>query len=153
MVSKTVSKADLDAQLLLKANKQTVANALQRKANKTDIDTKMAKIEGALLLNTTGNGKSVVERLSEIEKAVEDCVMQIDLSLDEKISKKVNTLEDEMKKICTRDMKRVETELLILNTNFSTLSTEHRSLEERVRSLTSLGIDGGSRRTDSEVQS
>ena len=29
-------------------------------------------------------------------------------------------------------MQRVDTELLILNTNFSTLSTEHRALQEKV---------------------
>ena len=30
-------------------------------------------------------------------------------------------------------MQRVDTELLILNTNFATLSTEHRNLEEKCK--------------------
>ena len=133
LVSKTVSKADFDSQLLLKANKQTVANALQRKANKVDLESKLGKIEQALQLNTTGNGKTLLERLNDLEKSLQDQTTHLDLTLDEKMSKKLNTVEAEIKKICTRDMQRVDTELLILNTNFSTLSTEYRALEEKVR--------------------
>ena len=75
----------------------------------------------------------MLERLNELEKQVEDTRTQMDLNFDEKLSKKVNQVEDELKKICTRDMQRVDTELLILNTNFSTLSTEHRALSEKVK--------------------
>ena len=57
----------------------------------------------------------------------------MDLTLDEKLSRKINQLEDNLKKLCTRDMQRVDTELLILNTNFATLSTEHRNLEEKCK--------------------
>ena len=86
------------------------------------------------MLGTTGNGKTIIDRLNELEKQIEDSRCQQDLAFDEKLSRKVNQVEDEMKKICTRDMQRVDTELLILNTNFATLSTEYRSLEEKVKS-------------------
>ena len=110
-----------------------MANALQRKANKVDLESKLGKIESALQLNTTGNGKTLLERLNGLEKSLQDQTTHLDLTFDEKMSKKLNTVEAEIKKICTRDMQRVDTELLILNTNFSTLSTEYRALEEKVR--------------------
>ncbi len=56
-------------------------------------------------------------------------------------------------------MKRTETELLILNTNFTTLSTEVRGLEQRVQSGLENGMGPGSnhlmnsKRSDSEVHS
>ena len=49
-------------------------------------------------------------------------------------------------------MQRVDTELLILNTNFGTLSTEHRALEEKVRNEGIQGLDQP-RRSDLEIQS
>jgi len=60
---------------------------------------------------------------------------QVGLSLDEKLSKKMNAAESSLKKVCTRDMQRVDSELLIMNTNISTLTTECRSLDEKVRNL------------------
>ena len=110
-----------------------MANALQRKANKVDLESKLSKIESALQLNTTGNGKTLLERLNDLEKSLQDQTTHLDLTFDERLSKKLNMVEAEMKKILTRDMQRVDTELLILNTNFSTLSTEYRALEEKVR--------------------
>ena len=85
--------------MLLKANKQTVANALQRKANKVDIDPKLANIDSVLMLNTTGNGKTLLDRLNALEGSLEDFKTQIDLSFDSKLSRKVNGVEDELKKI------------------------------------------------------
>ena len=49
-----------------------MANALQRKANKVDIDAKFTNIEQVLQLNTTGNGKTFLDRMSELEKSIED---------------------------------------------------------------------------------
>lgn len=49
-------------------------------------------------------------------------------------------------------MQRVDTELLILNTNFGTLSTEHIALEEKVRNEGVGGLDKP-RRSDLEIQS
>ena len=72
LVGKSVSRADLEQQLLLKANKQTVANALQRKANKVDVEPKIANLESVLMLGTMGNGKTIVDRLNDLEKSIED---------------------------------------------------------------------------------
>lgn len=47
-------------------------------------------------------------------------------------------------------MQRVDTELLILNTNFGTLSTEHIALEEKVRNEGVGGLDKP-RRSDLEI--
>ena len=81
------------------------------------------------MLNTTGNGKTLLDKMKELEKSLEDNRTQLELNFDEKLSKKVNILKGELKKIQTRDMQRVDTELLILNTNFGTLSSEHIALE------------------------
>ena len=143
MVSKTVSKSEFESQLLQKANKQTVANALQRKANKADAEPRLAKIEATLMLGSGGtsvaavgtNGKSLSDRIDELEKNLEDTRTSLELALDEKVSKKVNAAEATLKKVCTRDMQRVDSELLIMNTNISTLTTECRSLDEKVRSI------------------
>jgi len=48
------------------------------------------KIESALLLNTTGNGKTIIDRLNELEKTLHDAKTQLDLSVDEKLSRRVN---------------------------------------------------------------
>ena len=144
-MSKTVSKADFESQMLQKANKQTVANALQRKANKADAEPRLAKIEAQLMFGASGtsvaasgqNGKSLSDRIDELEKNLEDSRTALELALDEKVSKKVNTAEDSLKKLCTRDMQRVDSELLIMNTNISTLTTECRSLDEKMRSFSS----------------
>ena len=111
-----------------------------------------------MLLSTTGNGKTLIEKLNEMERSLEDAGTRLDLSLEEKLQKKVNLLEDELKKVCTRDMKRTETELLILNTNFTTLSTEVRSIEERLSQIRGPVNNTqenliNSKRSDSEVQS
>lgn len=100
----------------------------------------------------SGNGKSVVDRLNDMEKNIEDWRCQSDLAFDEKLGKKMNALEADLKKICTRDMQRVDTELLILNTNFSTLSTEHRNLEEKFKRELSNSFEAP-RRSDVEIQS
>lgn len=47
----------------------------------------------------------------------------------------MNATEASLKKVCTRDMQRVDSELLIMNTNISTLTTECRTLDEKVRNL------------------
>ena len=107
-----------------------------------------------MMLETTGNGKTIIDKLNELEKQIEDSRCQQDLAFDEKLSRKVNQVEDEMKKICTRDMQRVDTELLILNTNFATLSTEYRSLEEKVKKECSNGANNtfdAPRRSDVEI--
>ena len=79
----------------------------------------------------------------------------MDLAFEEKLSKKVNQVEDGLKKQCTRDMQRVDTELLILNTNFTTLSSEHRALKERFKQLgDGEGGDGEyPRRSQQEISS
>lgn len=131
--------------MLQKANKQTVANALQRKANKADAEPRLAKVEAQLMFGASGttvaacshNSKSLSDRIDELEKNLEDTRTALELSLDEKVSKKVNTAEDSLKKLCTRDMQRVDSELLIMNTNISTLTTECRSLDEKMRSFSS----------------
>ena len=92
-----------------------MANALQRKTNKADFDTKLSKIEQALMLETTGNGTTMLERLNSLEKKLEDAKTSLDLSFEERLSKKLITVEDELKRMCKRDMQRVDTELLILN--------------------------------------
>ena len=108
-----------------------------------------------MMLGTTGNGKTIIDRLNEIEQKIEDSRCQMDLAFDEKLSRKVNQVEDELKKICTRDMQRVDTELLILNTNFATLSTEHRNLEEKVKKENQNATNAleAPRRSDVEIQS
>ncbi len=110
-----------------------MANALQRKANKADFEPRLAKIEQALTMSTSKDGQSLIERLNEIEKNLQDTKTFVDLRVDEKLSKKLNLLESDLKRLGTRDMMRLDNELLILNTNFSTLSTEHRNFEERLR--------------------
>ena len=98
--------------MLQKANKQTVANALQRKANKVDAEPRLAKIEAQLMFSSSTNsaaavgssGKSLSDRIDELEKNLEDTRTALELALDEKISKKVNIAEETLKKVCTRDM-------------------------------------------------
>jgi len=136
MVSKSVSKADFEAQLLLKANKQTVANALQRKANKNEVEPRIANLEAVVLPKSGKSVHTPLDTLNECLKNLEDRMTEFDLKIDEKVAKKVNFVEDSLKKVTARDMQRVDTELLILNTNFSTLSTEQRTLEEKLRGLT-----------------
>ena len=117
------------------------------------MEPKIANLESVLLLGTTGNGKTLMDRLNDLEKSIEDSRLQMDLSFDERLSKKVNSLENDLKKLCTRDMQRVDTELLILNTNFATLSTEYRNLQEQVKNNESTSQLEAPRRSDVEIQS
>ena len=68
------------------------------------MEPKIANLESILLLGTTGNGKTIMDRLNDLEKSIEDSRLQTDLTFDEKLSKKVNSLENDLKKLCTRDM-------------------------------------------------
>ena len=67
-----------------------MANALQRKVNKTDLDPTIKRIESALLLNTTGNGQTIFDRLKDLETALYDAKTHQDLAFDEKLSKRIN---------------------------------------------------------------
>lgn len=51
------------------------------------------------MLNTTGNGKTLLDKMKDLEKSLEDNRTQLELNFDEKLSKKVNILESELKKI------------------------------------------------------
>ena len=63
LIDSKVTKEDFDVQLLQKANKQSVANALQRKANKAD----MTALEGRMNeLNQTGNFEDRIEDLKKM---------------------------------------------------------------------------------------
>jgi len=43
-----------------------------------------------LLLNTTGNGQTIFDRLKDLETALYDTKTHQELAFDEKLSKKVN---------------------------------------------------------------
>ena len=38
-----------------------------------------------MLLSTTGNGKTLIEKLNEMERSLEDAGTRLDLSLEEKL--------------------------------------------------------------------
>ena len=86
----------------------------------------MVKLESAL---------PQIDKVADLQQNIDDSMTQMELRIEEKVTKKMLKVEDELKKLCTRDMRRIDTELLILNTNFGTLSTEQRNIDERLRSL------------------
>ena len=40
-----------------------------------------------MLLSTTGNGKTLIEKLNDLEKSLDDANTRLDLTLDEKLTK------------------------------------------------------------------
>ena len=129
-----VSKQELETQLLLKANKQSVANALQRKANKIDMEPlqkQLKSIDQAMML-TTGSG-TIHDKINEMSRMLEDTKTSMDLRLDERLSRKVNEMEDNYKKYMNRDIQRINGELLNLNSSFSKICLEQKGMEEKIK--------------------
>ena len=63
------------------------------------------------MLLTTGSG-TLFEKLNEITKAIDDTKTSTDLRLNEKMSRKINEMEESLKKTANRDYKKIESELL-----------------------------------------
>ena len=81
---------------------------------------------------TTGSG-TIFEKINEITRMMDDTNTQIDLRLNEKLGRKVNEMEDTMKKFVNRDITRINSELLNLNGTISKFCGEQRNLEEKVK--------------------
>ena len=54
------------------------------------------------MLLSTGKG-TVIEKMNEMERRLDDSKTQIDLRLEEKLTRKVNEVEESCKKQLTRD--------------------------------------------------
>ena len=95
-----------------------MANALQRKANRNDIE-QISKMMMSLS-KWTGND---TDRL-------EDAKNMIEQEVDKKISNQHNSLEDGIRKQLNKDLNRINAELLNLNTVLTKVSAESKKNEE-----------------------
>ena len=91
----------------------------------------MKNVDSAMML-TTGSSGTIFEKINEMSRLMDDTKVQLDLKLDERLSRKVNDIEDRLKKFVNSDFTRINTELLNLNNSFSKFCNEQRSMEEKV---------------------
>ena len=84
------------------------------------------------MMLTTGKG-TIIDKINEMARMVEDTKTSMDLKLDERLSRKVNEIEDNYKKYMNRDIQRISSELLNLNSSFSKICVEQKNLEEKVK--------------------
>lgn len=114
------TRTELESHLLLKANKQSVANALQRKANRNDIES-LSKMVITLTNMTNSDSHLLDEAKSSLEQ-----------DLNRKMHSAQAAVEDGLRKQLSRDMQRLNGEILNLNTIITKLTVESRGSEERV---------------------
>ena len=84
------------------------------------------------MLLSTGKG-TVIEKMNEMERRLDDSKTQIDLRLEEKLNRKVNEVEDSCKKQLTRDYQRLNEEMLNLNKSHQNLCNEQKAMEEKIK--------------------
>ena len=97
-----------------------MANALQRKANRNDIE-QISKMMMSLS-KWTGND---TDRL-------EDAKTKMEVEIDKKLNSQQSTLEDGIRKQFNRDMQRVNSEILNLNTVLTKMAGENRQNEDKL---------------------
>ena len=56
----------------------------------------------------------------------------MDLKLDQKMSRKVNEMEEKIRKLATQDIQKINNEVIHLNSSITKFCSEQRSLEEKV---------------------
>ena len=75
------------------------------------------------MLLSTGSG-TIFEKMNEMTRTLDDAKTSTDLKLSEKLSRKINEIEDSLKKYVNRDVQRLNQELINMNGTVQKMCTD-----------------------------